>query len=102
MGNSYYATTFENFAKKLSNHVINLATTYYGRIDIIYDCYFEGSVKNQTRVDRGSVDTVVFDKDTKFPPDFEEHFFKNSKNKNRLNTFLATEFLFQYSKHCSS
>ena len=102
LGYSYDATTFENFAKKLFNHVINLATTYYGRIDIIYDCYFEGSLKNQTGDDRGSVDTAAFDKDTKFPPDFEEHHFKNSKNKNRLNTFLATEFLLQYSKPCSS
>lgn len=43
-------------------------------------------------------DTVVFDKDTKFPSDFKEKFLKNSENKNRLNFFLAAEFLLQYSE----
>ena len=43
-------------------------------------------------------DTVVFDKDTKFPSDFKEKFLKNSENKNRLNFCLAAEFLLQYSE----
>lgn len=43
-------------------------------------------------------DTVVFDKDTKFPSDFKEKFLKNSENKNRSNFFLAAEFLLQYSE----
>ena len=43
-------------------------------------------------------DTVVFDKDTKFPSDFKEKFLKNSENKNRLNFFLAAESLLQYSE----
>ena len=62
--------TFGNFAKKLFNHVINLATDY-GRINIMCDCYFEDSLKNQTREDRDSGYTGVFDKNTKFPSDFK-------------------------------
>ena len=40
---------------------------------------------------------MEFDKNTKFPSDFKDNFLKNSRNKDRLNEFLAGEFIQQYS-----
>lgn len=96
MRNSYDASTFAEFAKKVLDHILRLATEYK-RIDIVFDRYFKDSMKNQTREDRGSGDTISFDRDTKFPSDFKTNFLKNSDNKNRLNVFLASEFFSQYS-----
>ena len=90
------AASFGIFAEKLMGTINRLAARY-DRIDVVCDCYFEDSLKNQTRDGRGSGDTVTFDRNTKFPSDFKNNFLKNNKNKNRLNEFLADEFMQQYS-----
>ena len=94
--NSLNVSTFGNFGEKLLGVVLRLAFGY-DRIDIICDRYFEDSLKNQTRDGRGSGEMIEFDRNTKFPSDFKENFLKNSKNKDRLNVFLAEEFIQHYS-----
>ena len=92
---SVAASTFGEFSTKLMG-TINRLSIGYDRVDIICDRYFEDSLKNQTREGRGSGEVMEFDKNTKFPSDFKDNFLKNSKNKDRLNEFLADEFMQHY------
>ena len=94
--NSTTSSTFGEFSTKLLN-TINRLSIGYDRVDIICDRYFEDSLKNQTREGRGSGEVMEFDRNTKFPSDFKDSFLKNSRNKDRLNEFLAGEFIQQYS-----
>ena len=64
----------------------------YDRVDIICDLYFDNSLKNQTRHQRGQGTVLMFDENTKFPSDFKDNFLKNNNNKERLNQFLADKF----------
>ena len=49
---SFDAITFDDFAVKIYNHILGMAEGY-NRIDVICDRYFETSLKNLTRKDRG-------------------------------------------------
>ena len=59
------------------------------RIDVICDRYFEASLKNLTRKDRGCGATLNFEEHIDFPRDFKDDFMKNPKNKERLYCFIA-------------
>ena len=61
----------------------------YERIDVIGDCYFEQSLKSQTRNDRGIGSVELFTGESKFPSYLKANFLKNSENKKQLNLFLA-------------
>ena len=61
----------------------------YNQVDVICDRYFESSLKNLTRKDRGCGATFYFEGHTDFPKDFKDDFMKNPKNKEKLNCFLA-------------
>ena len=87
----FSADTFADFAYKLYVHVMNIAEGYH-RVDIICDRYFDESLKNQTRDDRGQGPTLSFEENDKFPSDFKNSFLKNNNNKERLNLFLADKF----------
>ena len=64
----------------------------YDRVDIICDRYFDNSLKNQTRIERGQGSVLIYDEHTKFPSDFKDNFLKNNNNKERSNHFLADKF----------
>ena len=65
------------------------------RMDVICDYYF----KDSFRIKRAKTECQMIQLflDAKLPSDFKGKSLKSSKNKNRLKTFLAPEFLFQYS-----
>ena len=84
--------TFNDFAKSIYAYVMELSANFH-RIDVICDQYFEKSLKNQTRSERGLGSNVNFDDLTSFPNDFGDNFLKNSDNKEKLNHFLAEKMI---------
>ena len=87
--------TFNAFAIAIYTNINNIYADYQ-RIDVLCDRYFENSLKNQTRSERGCGSSINFDGQTPFPKDFCDNFLKNSKNKEKLNHFLADKL---YSLH---
>ena len=87
----FNADTFADFAHKLYIHVMNLAEGY-DRVDVICDRYFDDSLKEQIRNERGQGPALIFGKQGKFPSDFTNSFLKNKNNKQRLNLFLSDRF----------
>ena len=73
----------------------------FDRIDIVFDRYFENSLKEDTRKGRGQGTRLLFDKNTDIPADMAENFLKNSENKNNLSEFLSRKMIdmHQNSKH---
>ena len=89
---SFNATTFLDYCQKIYRHIMEMANDF-GRVDVICDRYFENSLKNQTRQDRGCGSVFIFDENTKFPSDFKENFLKHNDNKERFNSFIAKKLL---------
>ena len=58
----------------------------YDRVDLIFDRYFDASLKAGTRNDRGTGSMFVFEGDDT-PNDMEQTFMKESRNKNELNEY---------------
>ena len=87
----FSTNTYDDFAQKIYIHIMNIAEGY-DRVDIISDRYFDNSLKNQTRIERGQGSVLIFDENTKFPSDFKDNFLKSNNNKERLNHFLADKF----------
>ena len=84
---------FSDFAVIIHHHVMKLSHGY-DRIDLIFDRYFEGSLKDGTRNERGTGSMFVFEgDDTPIPNNMEQTFMKESKNKNSLNEYLATKLI---------
>ena len=67
----------------------------FNRCDVITDRYFEGSLKERTRGDRGSGtgQIITFDDCSEIPPNFISKFLSNVTNKTNLNKYLANKFL---------
>ena len=67
----------------------------FKRCDVIADRYFEGSLKERTREDRGSAKGLVitFDDSTNIPSNFVSKFLSNITNKINLNNYLEKKFL---------
>ena len=65
----------------------------YERIDIIYDRYFEGSLKTLTRKGCSSGGTLNFDGSSVFQSDSKDEFMKKYSNKNRLYHYWLIDLL---------
>ena len=66
----------------------------YERCEIVEDRYFEGSLKEGIRNNRGAGGSkLIFNDESLMPKDFRSNFFANSENKENLNIVLAKEFV---------
>ena len=65
-------------------------SSYFERCDVIADRYFEGSLKEGTRSDRGSGKGLVipFNNDTTIFSNFNANFLTNVTSKTNLNKYL--------------
>ena len=82
------AADFDEFGFKLYDNLMHCSHPY-GRVDVVPDRYFPGSLKTLTRAGRGRGPIILFDGKTELPNKFKDSFLKNSDNKERLNLFLA-------------
>ena len=80
-------TCFPDLAIVLYYEIMRLGFDY-NRIDIVFDRYFDDSLKEGTRKSRGTGTTLMFDDDTDFPQDMIDNFLRNSQNKNNLYEFF--------------
>ena len=70
-----------------------LMSKNYQRCEIVADRYFEGSLKEGTRNNRGARGSkLIFNGESLMPKDFSRNFLANSENKENLNIFLAKKF----------
>ena len=83
---------FSDLATLLFHHIENLGSTF-ARVDLIFDLYFEDSLKEATRDKRGQGSRFFFDGDTPLRKTLGNDFLLNSQNKNNLNEFLAQKFI---------
>ena len=65
----------------------------YNRIAIVFDRYFDDSLKEGTRKGRGPGTILMLDDDTAIPQDTINNFLRNSQNKNNLNEFLSKKII---------
>ena len=65
----------------------------FDRIDIVFDRYFENSLKEDTRKGRGQGTRLLFNENTDIPADMIDNFLKNSENKKNLNEFFARKMI---------
>ena len=86
------SSSFSDFALILYRQVIKLARGYQ-RIDIVFDQYFERSLKNSTRETRGVGSRYIFDDNTPIPNNMQSDFLKNNENKTDLNLYLARKLI---------
>ena len=84
-------TNFCEFAVLVYDEVMKYASNY-DRIDLVFDRYFEKSVKEGTRSGRGEGSQYLFEGDsTGIPPKIAESFLKNNQSKNKLNEYFVFE-----------
>ena len=84
---------FSDFAVIIYHHVMKLSHGY-NRIDLVFDRYFEESLKEGTRNERGTGSMFVLEgDDTPVPSNMEQTFMKESKSKNALNEYLAKKLI---------
>ena len=68
--------------------------TNYDRIDLVFDRYFEKSLKEETRSQRGEGSQYLFEEgSTEIPFKVADSFLKSSENENKLIEYLATKLL---------
>ena len=91
---SVLVDNFHEFAVVFYNHVVRLAAGF-NRLDVVFDRYFNDSLKAQTRKGRGSGGTRVLEisDDISFPENFQYSFLNNSENKNDLGLYLASKLI---------
>ena len=71
-----------------------LTSKNYERCEIVADRYFEGSLKERTRNNRGEGGSkLIFNAESLMPKDFSNNFLANSENKENLNISLAKKFV---------
>ena len=87
-----WVQTFSDFSMFLFKEIMDISSLL--RI-VITDQYFEGSLKEGTKEDRGSGTglIVTFDDCSKIPPNFISKFLSNITNKTNLNKYLANKLL---------
>ena len=86
-------TNFGEFSLLIYYEVTKLASQYR-RIDLVFDRYFDQSLKEATREGRGEGSKYSLEGDsTEIPIRMGENFLKNSENKNQLNEYLAKKLL---------
>ena len=86
--------TFADFSKILYNQIVNISYLF-NTCNVFMGQYFEGSLKEGTRVDHGSGMGLIitFDDYPEIPPNFISKFISNIKDKMNLNKYLANKFL---------
>ena len=85
--------TFDDFANYIHRIVMPMSKNYE-RCEIVEDRYFEGSLKEGIRNNRGAGGSkLIFNDESLMPKDFRSNFFANSENKENLNIVLAKEFV---------
>ena len=89
-----WVQTFADFSMFLYEEIMDIARTFQ-RCDVISDRYFEGSLKEGIREDRGSGTRLIvtFDDSSKVPSHFVSKFLTNVTNKTNLNEYLAKKFI---------
>ena len=90
--------SFHDFAVLVYHHIKDLAHDYQ-RVDVVCDRYFNGSLKEQIRTQRGVGTRLHFSDDTQFPSTFRSNFLHNSENKNELNEYLANKLISFHNNH---
>ena len=73
-------------------YYIQSLSNNYRRVDMVFDRYFDTSLKEDTRKGRGIGSRFVFTEDTPLPKNMTEDCLMNSRNKNHFNEFLAKKF----------
>ena len=86
--------TLADFSKFLYSDIMDISSLF-NRCDVITYRYFEESLKEGTRKDRGCGTglIVTFDSCSEIPPNFIGTFLNNVTNKTNLNKYLANKFL---------
>ena len=89
-----WVQNFPDFSKFLYNEIMDISS-FFNICDVITDQYFEGSLTEETRENRGSGTglIVTFDDCSGIPPNFISKFLSNVTNKRNLNKYLANKFL---------
>ena len=84
--------TFDDFGN-YRYRIIMLIQKIINVAKIVADRYFEGSLKERTRNNRGARGSkLIFNGESLMPKDFSSNFLANSENKENLNIFLAKKF----------
>ena len=81
---------FSDLATLLFHHIEKLKIL---AVDLIFDRYFEDSLKEATQDKRSQGSRFFFDGDTPLPKTLGNDFLLNSQNKNDLKEFLAQTFI---------
>ena len=85
--------TFDDFARYIYG-MIMLMSKNCELCEIEADRYFEGSLKEGTRNNRGAGGSkLIFNGESLMSKDFSSKFWANSENKENLNIFLAKKFV---------
>ena len=82
---------FSDLAVVIFYHV-QISTSSFDRVDLVFDRYFEQSLKEDMRKVRDMSLRFVFTENTKLTNKIAEDFLMNSVNKNGFNEFLAKKF----------
>ena len=85
------ADCFSDLAVVTFYHVKGL-TSNFDRVDLVFDQYFEQSLKEDMRKGQGMGLSFVFTGNKKLPNKMAEGFLMNNANKNDFNEFLAKTF----------
>jgi len=78
--------TYETFIPYISQQLSTVK-----RVDIVWDRYVSGSLKEGTREERGKGERLKFTKETRLPAKWST-FLEDSSNKNELFNFLSNAF----------
>ena len=89
-----WVQTFADFSKFLYNEIMDISSLF-NRCDDIRDRYFEGSLNERIREDRGfgTRFIVTLNYCSEIPPNLISKFLSNVTNKTNLNKYLANKFL---------
>ena len=83
-----FSKTFNQYKEFFWKH-IKAQSVNCCRVDLVFDCYLEESLKSTTRNKRGLSATVLFKPTTVLPRDWNVFFLCNSTNKTNLFRFLV-------------
>ena len=82
--------TFDDFA----NYIYRIIMLMLKNYKTVADRYFEGSLKDGTRNNRGAGGLkLIFNGESLMPKDFSSNFLANSENRGNFNIFLAKTFV---------
>ena len=86
-------TNFDEFTSLVYYEVMRYASDC-DRIDLVFDQYFQKSLKEERRPVRGQGLQYLFERDsTEFPYKMAESFLRNNQNKTELSKYLSLRLL---------